>query len=143
MAYLTYEDYLEYGGTLDETTFDEFAFEAEAEIDWYTFSRLQSVEYTELNPKVKRCMYYLIKLIQEAQIATAIPTADGGVINGTAAGIMSQSNDGVSITYATLSAHDLVERTKDEIRASIQRHLQNVKDSLGRKVLYRGIYPGE
>ena len=35
--YLTYNEYREYGGTLDETAFADINFEAESYVDWYTF----------------------------------------------------------------------------------------------------------
>ena len=143
MAYLSYEKYISYGGTLDETTFDEYLFEAESHIDWYTFGRLQDVPEEDLDERVGRCAYYLIKLIQNARTVSVVPTADGSANTGALAGILSQSNDGVSITYATMSAKEVLDRFGDEVRSAIQRYLQGVRDNLGRKVLYRGIYPGE
>lgn len=143
MAYLTYADYLEYGGTLDETTFDEYAFEAESRINWYTFNRLESVAEADMDVRVKRCMFYLIKLIQNVRAVSVAPATDGTTETGTQVGILSQSNDGVSISYATLSATEVLNRFDDEVRGAIQKYLQNVRDKLGRKVLYRGIYPGE
>ena len=35
------------------------------------------------------------------------------------------------------------ESRKAEIEATVQHYLQGVMNSLGRKVLYRGLYPGE
>lgn len=143
MAYLTYNEYISYGGTLDETTFNEYLFEAESQIDWYTFCRLHNVADEDIDVRVKRCAFYLIKLIQNAQTASAVPTADGSSSTGMQAGILSQSNDGVSITYAAMSAKEILDKFSDEVRSCIQKYLQGVRDSLGRKVLYRGIYPGE
>ena len=40
--YLAYEDYQNMGGTLDETAFNDFEFEAETIVDWYTFNRLHN-----------------------------------------------------------------------------------------------------
>ena len=141
--YLNYSDYITMGGTLDETTFNEYAFEAEAEIDWYTFNRLCNIEYTNLDEKVKKCMYVLIKFIQDLKTAQAIPTSSGGTTSGIQAGILSQSNDGVSVSYATLSASEILKNSRAEIQAHIQKYLQGVRNELGRRVLYRGIYPGE
>ena len=61
--YLTYEEYVEMGGTLDEATFNEYEFEARGLVDWYTFDRLK--KETELSPEVKQCMYMLIKYITD------------------------------------------------------------------------------
>lgn len=141
MGYLDYETYQEYGGTLDETVFNDLEFQAEALIDWYTFSRLQNE--TELPERVNRCMYAIIKLLHTKMIASAIPLQDGTTTSFGQAGIVQQSNDGVSITYNTLSADEITKSCKDEIKSCIQMYLQNVKNSLGQKVLYRGIYPNE
>lgn len=143
MAYLSFAEYTEYGGTLDETTFNEYLFEAECQIDWYTFNRLHNVADNDIDERVKRCAFYLIKLIQDARTVSAVPTISGESATGTAAGILSQSNDGVSISYTTMSASDVLNRFDDQVRAAVQKYLQGVRDSLGRKVLYRGIYPGE
>lgn len=139
--YLTYEEYQDYGGELDETTFNEYAFEAGAQIDWYTFNRLSNE--TEFGENVKRCMYYLIKLIQDATAARAVPTVTGTSSSNVTPGIQSQSNDGVSISYMTVSASEILHSIEGEIELCIKKYLQGVKNSLGQKVLYRGIYPNE
>lgn len=137
--YLTYEEYQNMGGTLDEATFNDFEFEAGAQIDWYTFCRLQ--KDTTFPEAVKRCDYALIKLLQDKRQASLVSgvSADGQ----TQAGIASQSNDGVSVSFNTLSARDLIEMSKTEIEELVQRYLQGVVNSLGQKVLYRGVYPNE
>lgn len=146
--YLTFNEYIEFGGTIsDEATFNEFEFEAAVQIDWYTFGRLHYLyEDTNTEPisiNIKRCMYYIINLLQKTQSTLATPTAAGTTTTGEVAGIVQQSNDGVSITYNVLTAHELAESAKEKIHDYITHYLQNVRDSLGRKVLYRGIYPGE
>lgn len=137
--YLTYDEYTEYGGTLEETAFEELEFEARAQIDWWTFNRLQNEEtYPEA---VKRCMFKLIKLLEDKQKAMAIiPIAEDGSVK---AGIASESNDGVSTSYNTLSARDAVEALQKEFKDTIQMYLNGVKNSLGRRLLYRGVYPNE
>ena len=141
MAYLDYETYQEYGGTLDETTFNDLAFQAEVQIDWYTFNRLQ--DDSEVSERVKRCMYALIKLIQDKLIASAIPSDTGDTLNNVQAGITGQSNDGVSISYNVLSASEIVKNSQDEIRRCVEIGLQGVKNQSGKKVTWRGIYPNE
>lgn len=155
MSYLTYSDYREYGGTLDETTFDEFEFEAETIINWYTFDRLK--DDTEFPEAVKRCMMKLIQLaklradalVLGSQTTTVIDETSGSVTTiTTSAAIASQSNDGVSVRYNTVSASEIFNSlsSKDagnEIEGIVQRYLQGVVNSLGRKVLYRGLYPDE
>ena len=137
--YLTYNEYVNYGGTEEETTFEQLEFEARAIIDWWTFNRLQNE--TEYPEAVKRCMFHLIKLIQDRQKAMMV---DLQSVDGTVkAGIASESNDGVSTSYNTLSAKDATDTIKDELKTTVQMYLSGVKNSLGHKVLYRGIYPNE
>lgn len=138
--YLTYSDYQSYGGTLDETTFNDLEFEASSVVDWYTFNRLQA----EQNPpeSLKRCIYKLIQYILAQQQVSGVSGASGAS-GGVSAGIASQSNDGVSVSYNVLSARDVVENGKTQMGQIIRQYLSSVKNSLGQKVLYRGLYPNE
>lgn len=137
--YLTFEEYTQFGGNLDETTFNNFEFKARSTIDWFTFNRLQKeLEYPEA---VKRCMYELIRLAEIQEQAGAVSAAAAG--DTVKAGIASQSNDGVSVSYNVLSAQAALENSQKQIHETIQQYLQGVKDSLGHKLLYRGVYPDE
>lgn len=152
--YLTYEQYQEYGGTLDEVTFNEYEFEARSWINWYTFHRLENDDVST-NEKVLRCMYKLIKLAQlKAQAlslgdqTSVITTGTSTTTINTTAPIKNQSNDGVSISYNNISASDIFDKLKtsregNEIENTIRQYLDGVKNSLGQKVLYRGLYPNE
>ena len=139
--YLTYIEYLEFGGTLDEATFNLLEFQAETEINWYTFNRID--ENMEISDRIKQCVYQIINLIYSKQIASAIPLQSGETASGVVVGIASQSNDGVSISYNVLSATEIVQQNKSEIKDIISKYLNGAKNSLGRKLLYRGLYPGE
>jgi len=138
-VYLTFEEYTQFGGNLDETTFNNFEFKARSTIDWFTFNRLQKeLEYPEA---VKRCMYELIRLAEIQEQAGAVSAAAAG--DTMKAGIASQSNDGVSVSYNVLSAQAALENSQKQVHETIQQYLQGVKDSLGHKLLYRGVYPDE
>lgn len=153
--YLTYEEYQEYGGTLDETTFFDFEFEAATVINWYTFNRLRNDE--GFPEEVKRCAYRLIQLAKLKADAlalgnqtTTVKDENGHVIKTieTSSAIASQSNDGVSISYNTVSAAEVFSKISangkgNELEATVTRYLQGVTNSLGQHVLYRGIYPNE
>ena len=142
--YLTYDDYRIYGGTLDETAFNSFAFEASAQIDWYTFNRLQNVEYEELNDKVKLCMFQIISRLKDIQdFQSGGASASSSNTTGYVQTIASQENDGVSISYNTIPASECVDLAKSDIQRLIKIYLQGVTNELGRKVLYKGIYPDE
>lgn len=141
--YLTYEEYQQYGGTLDETAFNDIEFEAESYIDWYTFNRLWG--QTEYPARLKRCVYRIIKLIELKMQLMGQPTESQKQqsIDGTGNQIASMSNDGVSISYGIVSAHEALELTKKEVDKTIEQQLAGVTNNLGRKLLYRGIYPNE
>ena len=153
MGYLTYTEYTNMGGSLDEVTFNEYAFEAQSIIDWYTFNRLK--KDTTFTEEVKRCMYSLIKLAKlkaDSMIlgSQTVITSDGTTTTTvtTEAAIASQSNDGVSVSYNSVSASDVFNNLSafkpgGEIESIVKRYLQGVLNEAGRAVLYRGVYPDE
>lgn len=137
--YLTFAEYEAYGGTLEETAFNQLEFEASAVIDWWTFNRLQ--RDTTFPEAVKRCVYRLISLINDKQTAMIVDTS--GSSGTVQAGLTHESNDGVSASYNTLSAKEAVDAVQDDIETTIKMCLSGVRNSLGHKVLYRGVYPDE
>lgn len=153
--YLTYADYQNMGGTLDETTFNTFEYEAETIVNWYTFNRLKGE--TEYPEELARCMFrliYLAKLEADALLlgkqVTVTKDAEGEVINTaeTSATIKSQSNDGVSVSYNSVDASDifgaLSKNSKDNpLMNTVFRYLQGVRNSKGYRLTYRGLYPDE
>ena len=140
--YLTYDEYMTMGGNaLEETAFQQLEFEARTVIDWWTFNRLQKEEtYPEA---VKRCMFRLISLINDKQASMIVNVSTNAETSNVQAGIASESNDGVSTSYNTLSAKDAVDAIQDAIKDTITMYLTGVKNSLGHKLLYRGVYPNE
>ena len=139
--YLTYSEYAAYGGKLDEATFNDLEFEAASLVDWYTFNRLHNE--TEFPEALKRCMYKLIQYITAQQQVTGISNDSEASESDAKSGIVSQSNDGVSISYNILSAKDVIESGKAQMEQMIKQYLSAVTNSLGQKVLYRGVYPNE
>ena len=138
--YLTYEEYTEMGGTLDETLFNTLRLDAQGYIDWYTFNRLWDEE--EIPERVKICMYQLIGLVAaKSNLITPQVQSTGGInVNAQAE---TYSNDGVTTKFAVLSADLLYSKAKQEIEECVNRYLAGVMNSAGRKLLYRGLYPGE
>lgn len=139
--YLSYEEYQTMGGMLNETAFNEYEFEARNYIDLYTYNRLQ--DEIEIPDKVKECEFYLIKQIANQQALLNSASGDDTTSQSTNAGIASQSNDGVSISYNVLSAKELFDSSKDEVKNAINRYLQGVRNSLGKRLLYKGLYKDE
>lgn len=142
--YLTYDEYSEMGGTLDETLFDTLLLDAQGYIDWYTFNRLWKEEWRteDVMERVKICVYQLISLVAAKQNLITPQNTNAGGINVNAQ-VSTQSNDGVSTTYAVLSGELLFSHAKKEIEDTVNRYLNGIVNSVGRKLLYRGLYPGE
>lgn len=142
--YLTYDEYSEMGGTLDETLFNTLVLDAQAYIDWYTFNRLWKEDWRteDVMERVKICMYQLIGLVAAKQNLITPQGTNAGGINVNAQ-VSTQSNDGVSTTYAVLSGELLFSHAKKEIEDTVTRYLSGIVNSVGRKLLYRGLYPGE
>ena len=137
--YLTYSEYQNMGGTLEEAAFNDFEFEAESIINWYTFNRL--VKEQTFSEPVKKLMYRLITLCQLKGNALSVGQPIGGsVSNGV---IASQSNDGFSTSFNVLSASAGIEASDAEIKRLVKSYLSAEVNSLGHKLLYRGLYPDE
>lgn len=140
--YLTYNEYKTLGGKLEEPEFTGFEFEAENLIDWYTFNRLHTGgKYPDTYPEaVKRCVFRLIGIAEQKQQALSLGADQNG---NTTAAVASQSNDGVSISFNTMSASQVFDTLKNETSRIIYVTLNGVTNELGRKLLYRGIYPDD
>lgn len=78
--YLTFAEYQDLGGTLDEVPFNTLELTARGILDQRTFGRLKSLE-TQIN-EVKICIYQLINNISTSS-----------------KGISSESIDGYSVSY--------------------------------------------
>lgn len=137
--YLTYEEYQTMGGTLDETTFGDLEFEAEALVNWYTFNRLKNDSVFPV--ELKRLMKYLVNLLRIK--GNILNSSDNGSTQGSGSAITSQSNDGVSVSYNVLSAAEVAETCKQDAADAIKQYLQGVMNEAGQLLLYRGAYPNE
>jgi hypothetical protein len=87
-------------------------------------------------------MFFLIKLLAVKNNLLMPDVSDTNGLNANAQ-LMAQSNDGVSVQYSVLHADEIYYNSKKEIDEAIKRYLDGVTNSLGRKLLYRGLYPGE
>lgn len=87
--YLTYEEYIQMGGTISSAAFVRFEYKARAYIDRITHNRIR--DETPVRESVKHAMFDVIELCSQRE------TMDAG---STSVGITSKSNDGVSVTYA-------------------------------------------
>ena len=147
--YLTYSEYKDFGGTLEETDFQNLEYDAESTINWFTFNRLRRKEweYALETPELKRCMYQLIRNRQAELelLASGSGEAGWGVGWKKEAGIVEESNDGVRTRYNVASSGDLLAyyrgaSSKEEV---IKMYMGSIVNDLGRNILYKGVYPGE
>lgn len=141
-TYLTYEEYSDYGGELDETIFDDLAFRASSIVNRYTYNRFRND--TQFPDELKRLIYRLISLINISDSLLGL-TADSS--GATAGSMASQSNDGVSVSYNSMSANELYKLTGGSngsaIADCIKNYLSGVRNQAGQLVLYRGLYENE
>lgn len=121
--YLTYQEYLALGGTLEEMPFNLLEYNARKKIDERTFGRLvdKGQEYQE----VKLCVY---KMITTLNSYSSYDTQNKA--------ISSESTDGYSISYGT-PQKSTTEAKNSELEDVINSYLANVIiDNV--PVLYRG-----
>ena len=121
--YLTYQEYLALGGTLEEMPFKLLEFNARKKIDERTFGRLvdKGQEYQE----VKLCVYNMITTLNSYSSYDTQNKA-----------ISSESTDGYSISYGT-PQKSITEAKNSELEDVINSYLANVViDNV--PVLYRG-----
>lgn len=132
--YLTYEEYKLYGGTVDETTYNSIIYEAQACVDYATFNRLKNE--VEIPVEVKVCLTNIINLVNRKYKLLLAQNEDDKEV-------MSMSNDGVSVSYNTISANDVISKVDYQIKQTIQLFLSGIKNSEGKLLTYRGLYPNE
>ena len=121
--YLTYEEYVELGGTSSEQAFSLLEFRARKRIDRMTFSRVQGME--EVPEAVKLCMLSLIGIDSKAGIEAQVENPV----------VTSFNNDGYSESYGkALSAAD----ADAQMSASIRSMLWGETNDEGVPLLYRG-----
>ena len=85
--YLTYNEYISYGGKLSETEFDRFNFRAKCEIDNASLSRCSLLSTNKIPEAVKRCQFELVVFLSK------------NAQDGSASSISSFGNDGYSVSY--------------------------------------------
>lgn len=123
--YLSYSEYKELGGTLNETPFNILELEAQKDVDKYTFGRLKELD--EQVNEVKICIFRLINLLNTY---TSYDNQNKS--------ISSENIDGYSISYS--QAVESVSKAKMiEIRDIIKTHLAECYLDDGTPYLYCGV----
>lgn len=123
--YLTYDEYMELGGTLDETPFAILELEARQSINKYTFGRLKGLE-TQVN-EVKVCEFKLINLLETYSSYESQNKS-----------IASENTDGYSITY-NATTEDVSKAKTNEIKSIVETYLAECKLEDGTPYLYKGV----
>lgn len=113
---LSYEDYIKYGGKMEEAAFSVYGYEAEQEVNAQTAGRIKAA-----NERIGRCIARVADLLQSADV-----TQDN---------VSSWSNDGVSESYVNVSSAEYT----DKINGVIYSYLINERDESGTPLLYRGV----
>lgn len=123
--YLTFEEYKDLGGTLNETPFNVLEMEAQLNVDNYTFGRLKNLE--EQKPEVKLCINSLMTKLQGYAKSNNRDTT-----------ISSENTDGYSVTYAGITS-ELTKAQKKEVKNIIETFLGECKLDNGTPYLYLGV----
>ena len=127
--YLTYEEYLALGGTLDLTPFNVLEFEARRQIDIRTFNRLKDSE--DIPQEVKLCEYKLIDSLNSYAVANESVSSKGN--------LASESTDGYSVTYISYDKVGEVIKSKSaELEDIIRTYLLGVIYN-GEHLMYVGV----
>ena len=114
--YITYKEYTAMGGTLNETAFNIYAFEATQKIREATFDRI-----TNPNDVVKQCTFRLIDVLEKADPAA-------GKVN-------SFNHDGMSQSLQYGSSDELKRKARELIRSYL---INEVADD-GTPLMYCGV----
>ncbi len=121
--YLTYQEYLALGGTLDKMPFNLLEFNARKKIDERTFGRL--INKGQKYQEVKLCVYNMITTLNSYSSYDTQNKA-----------ISSETTDGYSISYGT-PQKSTTEAKNSELEDIIDTYLSNlIVDDV--RVLYRG-----
>lgn len=126
-TYLSYEEYMVYGGTLPKAAFMMLEARCRKRIDYLTASRVQNMQ--NVPEAVKLCMMSLITVENAAGV-------EAQVENPT---VTSFSTDGYSESYGkAMGAADAAV----SMNAVIKTLLYGEKDDNGIPLLYRGVVDG-
>ena len=128
--YLTYQEYHDLGGTLQEDpSFNLLEFEARRIIDVRTFNRLK--DSTNIPNEVKLCVFDLINSLDSFSKSINGTTSNGN--------IASESIDGYSVRYVTSDQiKEIVESRNKELGNIVSTYLLGVVYN-GEHLMYCGV----
>lgn len=125
--YLTYEEYMVLGGTLEEVPFNELEFECRRIIDSRTQNRLKNAD--EIPEEVKMLENKMIQTLQGYYIS----------LNKAQSGIASENTDGYSVSYISSNQiSQLIEGKIDVLQDLVSTYLFGVIIN-NEHILYCGV----
>ena len=125
--YLSYNEYQELGGTLEEVPFNELEFECRRIVDSRTQNRLKEVE--EIPEEVKMLEYKMIADLQGYYNS----------LQNAQKGIQSENTDGYSVTYiSSTQISELITGKIDVLQDLISTYLYGVIVN-NEHILYCGV----
>lgn len=125
--YLSYEEYIELGGTLEKVPFDELEFECRRIIDSRTQNRLKNAD--EIPQEVKMLEYRMLDNLQGYYISYK-KAQDG---------IQSENTDGYSVTYiSTNEISQMINNKSKELQDLVSTYLFGVIVN-NEHLLYMGV----
>ena len=113
--YLSYEEYMELGGTLDEVPFNELEYECRRIIDSRTQNRLKNAD--EIPQEVKLLENKMLKSLQEYYVS----------LEKAQSGVSSENTDGYSVSYISSNQiSQLIEGKIDVLQDLVSTYLFGV-----------------
>ena len=129
--YLTYEEYIGLGGTLDLTPFNLLEFEARKQIDLRTQGRLKNIDSCEIPEDVKLCEFNLIQKVESYAKTTSKINEVGN--------IASENTDGYSVSFISpTQIKEIVNSKQAEIHDLIMTELYGVIVN-NEHIIYNGV----
>jgi len=110
--YLTYSEYQELGGTLEELPFNELEYEVRKIIDEKTLNRLKNVD--TIPDEVKMCEFKMINTVSNYQNTTVKARS----------GVSSENIDGYSVSYRDMKS--VIESKNTELQEMVTTSLFGV-----------------
>lgn len=124
--YLTYDEYVAYGGTMSQDEFVLAEFKARSRIDWYTLARVQAMRVVP--EEVKMAMMVIIT--GDAKYSVDAQATKDGMI-------ASYSTDGYSESYGSITEQS--QNYDNQIKQTVERMLFGVLDDNGVPLIYKGL----
>ncbi len=127
--YLSYEEYMELEGTLEEVPFNELEFECRRIIDSRTQNRLKNKNTNEIPQEVKLLENKMIQTLQDYYVS----------LNKAQSGVASENTDGYSVSYISSNQiSQLIEGKIDVLQDLVSTYLFGVIVN-NEHVLYLGV----